>query len=299
MDSRASKRTCRLAAALLVGAALLAVPGSARAELVGEFDARLKDVRTWGAYTAVLDTRVYETDGSPPPELASAQIHFPRGAALRRAFLASRFFCDPVRLELTRNSALCEPAHFGGGRILLDGRPSISDPVNVDVELYLARASEPGAVAAVVMLVRANQRSHAYDFQVHQGHLFRERGRFGHRLVLPTNIRPVLPHVRLRLAELSLTVRGLRLDRRVRRCTRRTNGTRGRCLKRRYVVRKVFWTRTPYCRRGQKVSFGADYAFEGRQTIRRRRRLDCTRFLNTPSAHRKGTIPGAARLGRP
>ena len=78
---------------------LLAPP--AQAELVGEFNARLKEVkRSYGAYTVVVDARVYDTTGAPTPPLAAATVHFPRGAALRRQFLAQRFLCDPAPLEL-------------------------------------------------------------------------------------------------------------------------------------------------------------------------------------------------------
>jgi hypothetical protein len=279
------------AKAMLVALVLaIAAPvPDAGAALVGEFNARLKDVRTWGAYTAVLESRVYETDGRPPPDLAQAQVHFPRGAALRRPFLTDHFFCDPQELALTRDARVCRRSHFGSGEMVLDGRPWIADPVHVSTDLYLGSPSEPGAVAAIVVLVTSNQRSHAYDWQVHQGNLFRESGRFGHRLDLPVNVRPVLPHVRLRLAELSLRVKGLHVTRRVRRCVRRASG---RCLARRTQARKLFWTRTPACRRGRKVAFGADYAFEGRPVIRKRRRLSCSRFLRRPSAERRGTIPG-------
>jgi hypothetical protein len=272
---------------------LLSFAHSARAELVGEFNARLKNVRTWGAYTAVLDTRIYETDGSPPPTLARAQVLFPKGASIRPRFLRNHFFCDPTRLALTRDTTFCERAHFGSGELLLDGRPAILDPVHVAVELYLGRTTDPKAVATIVALITSNERSHAYDFQVHLGPLYKERGRFGHRLDLPVTVTPVLPSVVLKLAEMSLTVRGLKQVSHERRCVRRALGSRGRCLARRTVARKVFWTRVPACRRARKVAFGADYAFEGRETIRKRRKISCKRFLRRPSAKRRGTIPGS------
>ena len=85
----------------------------AQAELVGEFNARLKDVkRSYGAYTVVADARVYDTTGVPPPPLAGATVHFPRGAALRRAFLADRFLCDPAPLEVHPDPGLCRGGEF-------------------------------------------------------------------------------------------------------------------------------------------------------------------------------------------
>ena len=288
--NRGSRSTLAAVGVLLL---CLSFAQAARAELVGEFNARLKNVRTWGAYTAVLDSRIYETDGSPPPTLATAEVLFPKGASIRPQFLRSHFYCDPTRLELTRNTTFCERAHFGSGELLLDGRPAILDPVHVAVELYLGHSTDPKAVATIVALITSNERSHAYDFQVHVGTLYRETGRFGHRLDLPITVTPVLPSVVLKLAELSLTIDGLKQVRHERRCVRRTLGSRGRCLARRTVSRKLFWTRVPRCQRARKVTFGADYAFEGRPTIRKRRKVNCERFLRRPSAKRHGAIPGA------
>ena len=81
--------------AALAVAAMFPVP-SARADLVGQFDAAIRNIRTWGGYTVVASTRVYETSGGPAPQLASAVVHFPRGASLRHNFLTKRFFCAPA-----------------------------------------------------------------------------------------------------------------------------------------------------------------------------------------------------------
>jgi hypothetical protein len=294
MASRADVVRGFVAAVLVATIALgaeLAAPPPAHAGLVGEFYARLKNITTWGAYTAVLESRVYETDGTPPPDLARAEIHFPRGAAIRRRFLDRRFYCDAEWLARTMDPAVCRRAEFGSGEVLMDARPWILDPVHAAILLYLGEPGEPGTVADVVVLVTSNQRSHAYDFQVLHGALRRDSGRFGYKLELPTQIRPILPQVKLRLAELTLTVRGLRTVERARHCLRHARS--GHCVAHRIVSRPVFWTRTPACPRARKLSFGADYAFVGARPVRRRRRIDCRRFVRRPVAHRRGGIPGA------
>ena len=58
----------------------------------------------------------------------------------------------------------------------------------------------------------------------------------------------------------------------------------------------LFWTKVPECPSSRKVSFGADYAFEGGQTISRRRRVSCRRFIRRPTVQREGAIPGAPGL---
>jgi hypothetical protein len=265
--------------ALVAGFLLLAaIAPPARADLVGQFDAAVRNVRPWGGYTVVASTRVYETSGAPAPQLASAVVHFPRGAAVRRSFLTRRFFCDPAKLQRDPDPALCANARFAAGSLLIDARPAIADPIPADVSLFLA-PGDGRATAAVVALVKSNQRSPAYNYEVLRGFLVAERGgdrRFGYRLELPTLLRPLLPYVTLSLAELKLRITGLTLERRKH-------------------PRRLFWLRTPDCPRGRKITFGADYAFQGAKPISRKRKVSCARFLDLPTAHRKGRIPGAPK----
>jgi hypothetical protein len=253
---------------------LLAPP--AQAELVGEFNARLKEIkRSYGAYTVVADARVYDTTGIPPPPLASAVVHFPRGAALRRAFLAQRFLCNPAPLEIHPDPGLCRSGEFASGRIVLDARPHILEPFSADVHLFLGRGRE-GALATVVTLMIPNELTPAYAYQVLEGRLYNTSAagtRFGYRLELPTKVKPLIPGLTLHLAEIHLTIDGLRLRR------------RGRD--------PLFWTRVPKCPPSRKVSFGADYAFEGERTISPRRRVSCRRFIRRPTVQREGRIPRA------
>jgi hypothetical protein len=285
-----------VAAALVAGlaatlTALSAAPSSA--ELVGQFDARLKDVRlSYGAYTVVAGARVYDDQGAAPPQLTRASVRFPRGAALRREFLRPRFFCDPALLERRPDPALCAHARFATGRIVLDARPEVFESLPANVHLFLGGGRTGGAVASVVVLVIPNEQTPVYAYQVLHGRLFNEpEGRFGYRLELPTAIKPVLSTVTLSLAEIKLTIHGLRIQRRVRVCARR--GARGRCLRRATRVRRVFWTRLPDCPRSRRVAFGAYYAFKGARPISRTSSVSCTRFVRRPSIKRKGGIPGA------
>jgi hypothetical protein len=272
-------------------------PAAASAKLVGEFDAAVRGVKKYGGYTVVASANVYDTSGVPAPQLATAVVNFPRGAALRRQFLVDRFFCDGEKLVRNPDPRLCRNAEFARGEILLDGRPVIADPLHADIHLFLTSGADRGATAGVVVLVKSNQKSHAYNFEVLRGYLFNESGRdtsFGYRLELPTRLEPLLPGLTLSLAEFRLKVRGLQLTKRVRRCVQRTLGTRGRCLARRAVTRRVFWIKTPRCPPARKISFGADYAFDGRRTLFKRRKVSCARFLRRPTVHRRGRIPGAS-----
>ena len=258
----------------LVCVVLAVAAAPAHAELVGQFDARLTDVkRSFGAYTVVADARVYETSGQPPPPLTQATVYFPRGAGLRTAFLRERFYCDRERLlRYPPDPARCRESHFAAGTIVLDARPHIPDPFSADLHLLLAEG-EGGSLASVLALVIPNEFTPAYAYQVLEGRLVGDSssgGRFGYRLELPTRVQPLIPGLTLHLAELHLKIRGLRMER------------RGR--------RPLFWTKVPSCPRSRKVAFGADYAFEGSTLIRKRRSVDCRRFIRRPSVHREGQI---------
>jgi hypothetical protein len=270
---------------------LTAVPASACAKLVGEFDASIRNVRPWGGYTVVASARVYDTTGAPAPRLASATVHFPAGASLRGSFLSSRYFCDGSKLVANPDPALCRGAEFASGSLLLDARPAIEEPVPASIFLFLAKGGERGSRAGIVVLVRANHRSPAWNFDVLRGYLVREprsARHFGYRLELPTTLQPLLPQVTLSLIEMRLRIRGLVRTRHVHVCVRRSQG---HCTKRRARARHTFWLRVPNCPRGRKVSFGADYSFLGGRLITKRRAVSCSRFLDLPSAHRKGEIP--------
>jgi hypothetical protein len=271
---------------------LAAVPAqTAQAKLVGEFDAAIRNVQTWGAYTVVASARVYDTTGVPAPRLASATVHFPRGASLRSAFLSSRYWCDGSKLKVTPDPALCRNAEFASGSMLLDARPAIDDPVPASVWLFLDKGGERGSRAGIVILVRANQRSPAWNYDVLHGYLIREprnATRFGYRLELPTTLQPLLPQVTLSLISMNLRIPGLSQVRRVSVCLRRAQG---RCVRKARRTKRSFWLKVPNCPRGRQVAFGADYAFLGANPISKRREVSCSRFLKN-KGQGKGEIPG-------
>ena len=288
----------RLPRTLIATVALTVLPAAAaQAALVGEFDAAIRNVRPWGAYTVVASARVYDTTGAPAPRLARATVHFPYGASLRSRFLTSRYFCDAAKLAVDPDPAICREAEFASGSLLLDARPAIEEPVPASIWLFLAPGGARGSdgrpsKAGIVILVRANERSPAWNFDVLHGFLVREprtASSFGYRLELPTTLQPLLPQVTLSLIEMKLRIPGLVQTRRVRVCVRRAHG---RCAARRTRTKRTFWLKVPACPRRRKISFGADYAFLGGNTITKQRKVRCSRFLDLPSAHRKGEIPG-------
>ena len=142
----------------------------------------------------------------PPPPFTSRA-----GRRCGTPFLAQRFLCDPAPLEVRPDPRLCRPRHFAAGRIVLDARPHILEPFSADVHLFLGRGRE-GALASVVALVIPNELTPAYAYQVLEGRLYNRSAagpRFGYRLELPTDVKPLIPGLTLHLAEIHLTIDGL------------------------------------------------------------------------------------------
>jgi len=252
------------------------VPAVADAQLIGEFQARVKGFQPRsGSYTVVAGARIFDTTGLPAPALSEASVSFPAGAHLRKRFLRRHYYCDPALLERHPDPKLCPRARFATGRIVLDARPEVVESLSANIRLYLGKPAAPGDIASVVALVVPNEQSPAYAYQVLQGRLVKAHaGPFGYRLVLPARIKPLLPTVTLTLAEMHLNIRGLH------------ETVKGR---------KIFWTTAPRCPRGRRVWFGARYRFEGAvPTIVRRRSISCTRLLRNPSGTGRGEIPGTS-----
>ena len=259
---------------------LLAAP--AQAELVGEFNARLKDVkRSYGAYTVVMDARVYDTTGAPTPPACRRQRCTSRagrgcGTGSSRSgssAIPRRSSCGPTRCSaVPATSPPVESCSTRDRTSWSRSRPTCT---------CSSVSGREGALASVVALVIPNELTPAYAYQVLEGRLYNSSAagpRFGYRLELPTEVKPLIPGLVLRLAEIHLTIDGLEIRR------------RGRD--------PLFWTKVPKCPSSRKVSFGADYAFEGGQSISRRRRVSCRRFIRRPTRAARGRDPRRARLGR-
>ena len=167
---------------------LLAAP--AQAELVGEFNARLKDVkRSYGAYTVVMDARVYDTTGAPTPPLAAATRALPpRGgaaapvprAAVPLRSCAARAAARPAALPSRPLRRRVESCSTRDRTSWSRSRPTCT---------CSSAAAREGALANVVALVIPNELTPAYAYQVLEGRLYNSSSagpRFGYRLELPT-----------------------------------------------------------------------------------------------------------------
>ena len=152
--------------------------------------------------------------------------------------------------------------------------PTSDTPFSADIHLFLAKGSagrwRPWRCCDPQ---RDHARLHLPGARRGAGRRSRHAGRFGYRLELPTCVQPLIP--------------GLNL------ASRGDASQDPRAAAGAAPGGPLFWTKVPNCPRSRKVAFGADYAFEGAAADKKRRRVDCRRFVRRPSVHREGQVPGA------
>jgi hypothetical protein len=270
---------------IVVAAALLVVAYApvARAEVVQEFNYQLKDIKPYGAFTVVFDFRSYDTTGAAPPPLTSGFLRFPAGAKIRREFLTQRFLCDVKKLDQTKDPKTCRNAEVGRGRVVVDTRPFTTETIPAKIYLFLAKGTEPKAVASIAILgipddsapiVRNNPFIRETKV-VLRANFFNDPtadGLFGYKLVLPTG---PIRGINISVAELNVTVPGLTFTKRQRMCTRRNSG---RCVRTKLKTTKLYWFVVPKCPPSGKYSFQAVFGYAALPTATRTVELSCPRF---------------------
>lgn len=181
----------------IVAMAVLGVCGIAHAVPVQQFAFQLTSPRPDDLAVRLL-LRRFDTSGGVPPTPTELSLRLPRGVALNRAFLTSRYLCDGRALrdaldahpsgtpfnarvahldafarELARSHAkrdraalanvrACERGRLGGGTGVIDARDAIAvltDPIPFGISIFLSRPTMPGAVAAIAVVGAADERA--------------------------------------------------------------------------------------------------------------------------------------------
>jgi hypothetical protein len=268
----------------LTAVAFGALPSQAVAAPVQEFNFRLESFKRHGGYTAVFTSRTYDTTGAVPPPLVDNFLRLPAGVKIRRQILRrKRFRCNVRKLRITRRPKTCRSSRLGTGRVLVDARPFLTEPIPARIYIHLGKRTTRGAVASLVILgipdsgatvVRQNPVVRDTRVVV-QANFFRDPTpdrRFDYKLVLPTG---PIGGVNISVAEVKARITGLTLRKRAHRCVRHRNG---KCVKRRVRIRRIFWATRPKCGPARRVAFQAVYGYQNLPTVTRTIELSCSRF---------------------
>jgi hypothetical protein len=253
------------------------------ADVMQEFSYQLKDVKAYGAFTVVFKLRVYDTTGAVPPPLKAAFLRLPAGAKIRRDFLKDRFLCNVKKLNDTKDPRVCKNAEIGRGTVLVDARPLITEAIPAKIFLFLARATEKRAVASIAILgvpdvsapvVRDNPFIQDYKV-VLNANFFSEPtsdGRFGYKLVLPTG---PIRGIEISVAQVDVTLPGLTLTSRYRKCVRRRAG---HCVRTRAKKKTLYWFTIPRCPSTATYPFQGVFTYAGIPTMTRDVEIPCSQF---------------------
>lgn len=280
----------RIAAALVVLVSLSAV-AVAQGVVVQEFSFQVKDIKKWGAFTVVFNSRSYDPSGGIPAELDENYLRLPKGATVPRVFRTKKFYCQAKRLvdqvrrdkgsgrftpylnkllrgrkTQPRNSKslikTCRYARIGTGRVLVDARPFEERPIPADLQMFWTKPAR-GAVAAFAIVgipdetfpvVRDNPTVRETVPTIN-ANFYSEptaNGLYDYKLVLPTG---PINGIRISVAEVKVTTTGITHKKRV--CAKKR---RGKCVKRK--TKRTFWFTEPPCPPSGQLSFEAFYGYK-------------------------------------
>jgi len=281
----------RFAIALAALAALGAVAAVAQGAVVQEFSFQVKDIKKWGAYTVVFNSRSYDPSGGIPAELDQNYLRLPKGAVVPKALRNKKYYCeakklvDKVRLEKgsgrftpylekllkgkktqpksSKNLVdVCRFARIGTGRVLVDARPFEQRPIPADLQMFWTKPA-PGAVAAFAIVgipdetypvVKENPTVRETVPTIN-ANFYSEptaNGLYDYKLVLPTG---PINGIRISVAEVKVTTTGITLKKTT--CSKKR---RGKCVKRK--TKRTFWFTEPPCPPSGQLSFDAFYGYK-------------------------------------
>jgi hypothetical protein len=280
----------RIATAVAVLAALGMV-AVAQGAVVQEFSFQIKDIKQWGAYTVVFNSRSYDPSGGIPAELDQNYLRLPKGAVVPKVLRTKKFYCeakklvDKVRLEkgsgrftpylekllkgkrTQPKSAknliqVCRFARIGTGRVLVDARPFEERPIPADLQMFWTKPA-PGAVAAFAIVgipddtypvVKENPTVRETVPTIN-ANFYSEptpNGLYDYKLVLPTG---PINGIRISVAEVKVTTPGITYKKTT--CKKKR---RGKCVKRK--IKRAFWFTEPPCPPSGQLSFEAFYGYK-------------------------------------
>ncbi len=254
---------------------------TAQAEVVNQVNFQLKDVKSDGRYTVVYSSRSFDTTGAVPPLLARTFIRIPVGAKISKSFMRAaakaKRLCDFDKLHDVKRTSVCKRARIGGGTAMADARliinpltnqPYVKDVLPYKVSLFLAKRQAPGAVASIVLFGEPDTSSPLFDNTgilestkvTLAANFFNDPtpdGRFGYRLEIPTA--PPVQGLRVSVAQVNVTVYGLTLTKKKKKCVRKR---KGRCVKKKVKKTRKFWFKEPKCQANNQLPFQSFFQYE-------------------------------------
>ena len=196
-----------------------------------------------------------------------------------------------IRKKLTRVEVAiveaCIRAEIGQGVVVTDTRPFVADPIPAQLTLYLSKPTQKGAIASLGVLVTLDESAKSYREKsllrllgpiTFYANIFNEPsadGLYGYRLALPTPPTNLVLDVKISLAEVRVTARGLTQEKKVVTCVRRAGAA---CRGRKVTTQRTFWLTQPKCPVTGQLGFETSYTYETGLQITKKVDVPCPRF---------------------
>jgi hypothetical protein len=182
-----------------------------------------------------------------------------------------------------KNAETCEGAEVGRGSVDVDARPLFNELIPAKIYLYLSKGTQPGAVASfgilgipdeTAQIVKDNPIIATTRVVAHANFINEPTadGVYGYKLVLPAG---PIAGVRISIARVDVTTKGLTLIKKKKTCLKRRHG---KCVKRKVKKTVKFWFTAPTCPPSGQLSFQAFYGYETGATSTKTIQLSCPKF---------------------
>lgn len=301
---------------LLACTALCLLPATpALAEPVQDFNVQLKDIKADGGYSIVLTGNSYDTTGLRPPIVTNDTLRLAGGIRVRPEFLTKAYQCDVdavrqvvampdgkrtytqklrdlagtlrrTRAKLPRALAekleTCVRSQIGFGTSVGDVRPTFAEPTPTNFAVFLSKPATKKAEATFTSVVVLDEGGwlwkqapllRTFRLALPLNVFWQPGGNYGYQLVLPGG---GAGSIRASVAELTMTLTGLRKTQKTFRCLSRSGG---KCVKGRTERKTIFWLTRPSCPSSRNLSFRSDFTYEGGLKQTKSIQIPCPRFV--------------------
>lgn len=245
----------------------------APADVVQEFNALVKNVKSDGRLTLVISTRTYDSAGGLGPVTKSVKMYFSSAAKMSIAGFPK---CNFNKLKETRDAKDCKDSIFGRGTASVDVRPLFSSPIDAKLTMFIGNKPKGGnGVMTLIVLAEpiTNDPLIKNAKQVMAAPIVRDSSQgpnYSYLMSIDTSIEtpPEFSNLSISIASLNTTTKAKTRTKRF--CEKKA---RGKCIKR--GEEKIPLYRLKKCPSSQEIFFRADFEYVGAAPISREVKLPC------------------------
>lgn len=243
------------------------------ADVVQEFNALVKNVKTDGRLTLVISTRTYDSAGGQGPVTNSFDMYFSSAATMNTQGFP---VCDIKKLKEKRDAKVCKDSIFGRGTASVDVRPLFSNPIDAKLTMFIGKKPKTkNGVMSFIALAEpiSNDPLIKNSKQVFEAPIVRDNSQgpnYAYRLSIDASIDtpPELANITISIASLKTTTKAKTRTKIV--CRKMSSG---KCIKK--GKKKIPLYKLKKCPASHEIFFRADFEYVNLPPISREVKLPC------------------------